>query len=319
MEDSRKAILDLASGSLRELIKEFDEYFNMIKQIIYDPNVKKELDIPKKEILEKFFLSEEKLQDPLNIPEILLLAEYMKENNYQFFPRNWNTYGYYHYDHGLRLKDLIEELRPIAKKIKKFRLDKLEKLLSTTLNESFEIPVEPVKIFIEINFNTYGLPEFDEFKDLINKAAYNPDFYRILPFLLRNLFENLLYYIFRDGLEKKYTPFYFLTSQYRPRDFAQLIILLRLLLKSEDFKKYTKEAINEYTMENLKDMKKFGNWTVHEILKQVDSDFADKWIEKVNRLLSILLTLYKNIKENRIENLDEKLVEKIKEKFNIKE
>lgn len=72
-------------------------------------------------------------------------------------------------------------------------------------------------------------------------------------------------------------------------------------------------------MENLNDMKKFGNWTVHEILKQVDSDFADKWKEKVNRLLIILLTLYKNIRENKVTNLDEKLVEKIKDKFNIKD
>lgn len=269
--------------------------------------------------MEKFFLIEEKFKDPLNIPEILLLAEYMKENNFEFFSRNWNTYGYFHYDHGYNLKGLIEELRPIAKKIKKFRLDKLEKLMSLILDESIEIPIEPVKSFIEINFEKYGLLEYDEFKDLINKIAYNNNFYRLLPFLLRCLFENLLYYIFRDGLDKKYTRFYYLTSQYRSRDFAQLILLLRLLLKSKDFKKYTKEAINEYTMENLNDMKKFGNWTVHEILKQVDSDFADKWKEKVNRLLSILLTLYKNIRENKVTNLDEKLIEKIKDKFNIKD
>ena len=49
--------------------------------------------------------------------------------------------------------------------------------------------------FIEKDFSYYNLPLFEEFKNLINKCVVEDDLYKLIPYLLRNLFENLLYFI----------------------------------------------------------------------------------------------------------------------------
>ncbi len=51
----------------------------------------------------------------------------------------------------------------------------------------------------------------------------------------------------------------------------------------------------------LKEIQTIGNWTVHEILRQVDSNFAGKWQEKVERALKPLLVLYNNIFKAQLE------------------
>ncbi len=79
------------------------------------------------------------------------------------------------------------------------------------------------KIFIKIDPKDYQLPEYNDFIELINLSAYDNKFYRILPVLLRTLFENLLYDVFQTGLKDKHKYFYFLKNQNRARDFSQLI------------------------------------------------------------------------------------------------
>lgn len=315
MEDLRKEILNYASISLNQLLHEFDEYFKMKNRIIYDEFSSNALNIPKLQILEKFSLDEVKLKDPLYLPEILLLAEYMKENNFEYFSRNWNTYGYYHYEHGYKIKELIEELRPYAKRVKAQRLENLRK--RKTISKSDLDIVMKEKKFIESDFGKYKLPEYDEFVKLIIEISESRDLLRLLPILMRTLFENLLYNIFRDGLNTEYTDYYYLSSQYRPRNFSQLILLLQYLTKSSVFRKYSRETINEYTLKTLNEIKTIGNWTVHEILNQVDSDFPDKWREKTNRLIKILLVLYKGINGNKIDKLEDDLVNKIEKKFGL--
>ncbi|NVM19823.1 MAG: hypothetical protein HWN80_19125 [Candidatus Lokiarchaeota archaeon] len=311
MEEFRKDVLKNVSIPLNQIFQEFDEYFKMKNRIIYDEVSKNVLGIAKDEILSRFFLDDTKLKDVLYLPEILSLAEYMKENNFEYFTRNWNTYGYYHYEHGYKLKELIEELRPYANRIKEERFKKRK-----SIKESDLLIVEKIN-FIETDFGKYGLPEYDEFVKIINEVAIKSDFLRLLPILMRTLFENLLYYIFRDGLNAEYTDFYYRSSQYRPRNFSQLISLLKYLTRDKVFRKYSRETINEYTLNNLVEIKKIGNWTVHEILNQVDSDFPDKWREKTNRLVTILLALYKNVNGHKIDKLDDDVVNKIEFKFGI--
>ena len=62
--------------------------------------------------------------------------------------------------------------------------------------------------FIEVNFSDYDLHEYDAFIDLINECDNYNDFFRLLPILLRCLFENLLYDMFQDSLDSTYTELF---------------------------------------------------------------------------------------------------------------
>jgi len=171
-------------------------------------------------------------------------------------------------------------------------------------------------LFIKSNFKDYYLSEYEEFIELINNSAYDDKYYRILPILLRCLLENLLYDIFQTGLDKKNTEFFFLKSQSRARDFSQLIALLNIL-KDKDFKPYHKDSLNQSIIDVLKDIQMFGNWTVHQILRQVDKNFADDWEQKVNRVLSALLVFYKKIKSETLEITDWDTLDKINKTLNL--
>ncbi len=172
-------------------------------------------------------------------------------------------------------------------------------------------------LFIKTDTKDYQLPEYNEFIELINLSAYDDKFYRILPVLLRTLFENLLYDIFQTGLKNKHKSLYFLKSQNRARDFSQLIALLNIL-KDKDFKRFHRDSINQDTISELKKMQNFGNWTVHQFLRLVDKNFAEDWEDKVNRILKTLLVLYKKIKNEDIEIKDQSTLIIINKTLNLK-
>ncbi len=146
--------------------------------------------------------------------------------------------------------------------------------------------------FIEKDFSTYGLPEFDKFKDLINICAYDDKLSRILPYLLRNLFENLIYYILRDGLDTRHTPLFFDVSKSRSRDLSELIAILNILKDDSTFKKFHKNTITNRTIEYLGKVRKDGNIDVHEIITQIKSDYANSKKEEINLILESLLPFY---------------------------
>lgn len=179
-----------------------------------------------------------------------------------------------------------------------------------------EILKESQSLFIKSDLKEFQLSEYEEFINLINKSAYDDKYYRILPILLRNLFENLLYDTFQTGLDKKHTEFYFLKSQSRARDFSQLIALLNIL-KDRDFKPYHKDSLNQSIIDVLKQIQMFGNWTVHHILRQVDMDFADKREQKVNRLLLALLVFYKKIRGETLEITNKDTLNRINVTLNL--
>lgn len=170
--------------------------------------------------------------------------------------------------------------------------------------------------FINIDFKDFKLSEFNEFINLINDAAYNDKYYRILPILLRTLFENLLYYIFQSGFNKKHTKYFYLEGQNRARNFSQLIALLNIL-KDKDLNLYNKDAINQNSIDILNEIKKFGNWTVHQIFNYSDKDFADKWKPKINRVLSPLLVLFKKLQGECLEIENQTTLDTIEKTLNL--
>lgn len=174
--------------------------------------------------------------------------------------------------------------------------------------KSYEKTTEPMLTkFIKISFKDYQLPEYESFIDLINKCAYPNDFYRFLPYLLRLLFEKLLYDIFLTSLHNKHKYFYYLN---RPRDFSQHIALLNVL-KDIEYKPFHTGSINQEIISLLKEIQRKGNLTVHQIIRQIDKKFIEEWDEKVDRILINLLKLYKDSKDANIIIQNEERLEKI--------
>lgn len=302
IEEFRKIIKN-ELGNLWEVVqREVNEYFNIIDfaNITYRKNYNK-LNKPEKDFL----------NDPLNIPEIYKLLYFIKENNFDYFDRNSITKNYNHYEHGYFIRDdLLIQLEPILKRVESFRIDNFNKISKN--QKKFEIKDK----FITYDFKDYGLMYYNSYINIINGIAFHEDFYIILPNLLRCLFENLLYDIFQTALDKKHTEFFFLKSQSRARDFSQLIVLLNIL-KNRDFKPYHKDSLNQSIIDVLKEIQIFGNWTVHQILRQVDKDFADQWEQKINRVLLALLVFYKKIQDKALEITDQDTLDKINKTLNL--
>ena len=169
------------------------------------------------------------------------------------------------------------------------------------------------KIYIQVNFKDYKLSEFDRVKHLINKCAYDEDLYQLLPFLFRLIFEKLLYQIYLTSLDNNHKLLYF---SHRPRDFSQLINLLNIL-KDREFYPYHGGSINQEIISILKEVQKKGNFTVHQIIRQIDKEYRNNWREKIDRALENLLVLYRNLPENKILIEDIDRLEKIKEVLGI--
>ncbi|MHA1249387.1 MAG: hypothetical protein ACTSRP_05290 [Candidatus Helarchaeota archaeon] len=301
--DDISELLELINPRFIELQQEIKEYFEM-KGKILDDSIRKKLDIPEEEILDEFGLDQNKLKDRLYLKEIILLAKHIIKNN-EYFKGNWNTFGYYHREHNENLRKIISELEPIAEKIASLKVSYLNQILSDLVWPNILESEIFKENFIKLTFSKYDLDEYDSFTSLINKCVKYNDFYRLLPFLLRCLFENILYDIFRDSLDKIHTELFFDKNRNRARDFSQLINLLNLL-KDKEYKIYIKDLINQNTINFLKDIQKIGNWTVHEIIKQIEKDFPDKWKGRINTFLESLLTAYKKLKGKniKIENKD---------------
>jgi len=155
--------------------------------------------------------------------------------------------------------------------------------------------------FIEKDFLKYNLDEFEEYKKLINICVSdNKNLYKLLPNLLRTLFENLLYRIFSDGLSSKHTSFYFLKSQARSRDLSELIAVLNILRTDLEIKKFHNDTITEKSIEYLNGIRKEGNTDTHAIITQLKTNYISEKKEDVKLLLDCLLHFYRNIKDKGV-------------------
>ncbi len=182
----------------------------------------------KEELLNEYSLTEEKLKDPLFIPEMLTLLKEIKKYNYDLFPKGRTTGNYNHYDHASYIYyTLIPKITPVAKKILDFKVNQYNKFY----NKDELIVTE--KKFIVQDFLKFGIVHYDSYIDNINRIAYDKELYVILPNLLRTLFENILNDIFSTSLKNKHKYLYFNENKRRIADFSILIDLLNQLSKFE--------------------------------------------------------------------------------------
>lgn len=114
------------------------------------------------------------------------------------------------------------------------------------------------KIFIKKEFDKYGLLQYDHHINLINKIAYDAEFYVLLPILLRTLFENILYDIFKDSLDYRHKNLYFDEKNNRVAVFSVLIDLLNQLSQSV-YKGIIRSKVHPEVIRILKYIKKIGN------------------------------------------------------------
>ncbi len=290
-------------GSLWENVQsEVNQYFNIIDFAIieYRKNYHK-LVKPKEDFL----------NDPLNIPEIYKLLYSVKEYNFNYFNRNQVTQNYNHFEHAYIIKEnLLSQLEPIIKRVENFRIEKFPKILDK--QGMFEIKEK----FITYNFENYGLFHYSNYVDIINGIAYHEKYYVILPNLLRCLLENLLHDIFSYSLEIAYKELFFDKTRSKIRDFSQLIELLNMLRVNE-FKAYIKDIINENSITILKEIKKIGNYSVHDVIRKIPRSYVNEIQDKTDLILQSLLISFQKLKQIKI-SIDPDRQALIKEKLGIK-
>lgn len=215
----------------------------------------------------------------------------------------------------VKLEKTTDSIMPLFFTIKPRIIDDVERLsdsFSNTVPRSFKQVSEK---FIEFNFSDYGLHHYDSFVDLINKAVVFDDFYKVTPFLLRCLFENLLYDIFQSSLQNHHKELYFMKAQNRARNFSQLINLLDLL-KDNAYKHIIRDSINPKTIEILEKIKKIGNYTVHDVIEKVSKNDVNELNDDIHLALKPLLACYQKLGKEKIKIKDDQLI-KIKQKFGL--
>ncbi len=175
------------------------------------------------------------------------------------------------------------------------------------------------KEFIEIDFNLYQLPDYIGIKDLINLCADHPEFYKVLPNLIRNLYENLLRDTFHACLVGKYTHLYYNTNRGRVKNFSKLIKLLNTL-RSEFDSSYGM-VISNNIIENLDKFRNDANYNIHQIKNVIEPSYAEKNKEKFIVTLEILLQLFRKIttSNKKINNIAPKLLKKFEEKHSTRD
>ncbi len=153
---------------------------------------------------------------------------------------------------------------------------------------------------IDKDFSYYRLKDFESFAELINKCSIDESLVRLLPFLLRNLFENLLFYIFRDSLAPRHTNLFYNIHQKRSKDFSELINLLKVLKDDPEISKYHKNSVTDKTIEYLKKIREDGNLDVHRIVTEITLKYTTDKKSEINILLECLLSFYNAINGKKV-------------------
>ena len=298
--------------------KEINEYFEMIKDTLcYKANHLKSKS--REQVLKEFSLDEERLRDPVFTPEILNLLDYIKKTNYDVFPSNWVSEKYNHKERASYIYNyIIPRFQEVSAKIIDFKVSQYN-----TLYKKPEMATSR-KMFINREFEKYGLLQYEYHIGLINNIAYHDEFYVLLPILLRTLFENILHDIFKDSLNNRHRNLYFDEKNNRVAIFSVLINLLNQLSQSV-YKGIIRSKIHPEVIRILKDIKKIGNLSVHEVLKMKTRSYADNIHDEVDLVLEALLNSYHQLKgaditiqTENLENILAKLGLKEKSKKDLK-
>jgi len=236
------------------------------------------------------------------------MLDYIKEINF-CFPNNWNTLNYRHHEHGYKLKTLIEAIKDEVEGVIQFKTDKFDLLVDK--QEEFHSP----EIFIDLSFSEFGLSYYESYARLINGIAFHPDFYMILPNLLRALFENLLQDIFSQSLDNSDVDLYYSSRSKRAYDFSRLISLLKLL-KDDEFGPYISGKITNDTIKELENIRKIGNYSIHDIVDKITPEWANDFKKRIKITLEPLLISYKNLR-GKIPSIDSKRKFKLKKELGL--
>ena len=123
--------------------EEIDEYFEMIKNT-HCKKVKNLKSKSREKVLKEFSLNDDRLKDPVFIPEILDLLNYIKKINYDLFPNNWVSEDYDNKEHASFIwHSLIPKFDQASEKVLDFKVSQY--------NSLYEKPVLPTseKLFIK--------------------------------------------------------------------------------------------------------------------------------------------------------------------------
>jgi len=148
---------------------------------------------------------------------------------------------------------------------------------------------------------------------LINLVAQKTKSYNLIPFLLRKLFENLIYQIFQKALNKKHKDFYFYKK--RPRSFSKLIKLFNYF-RNEELLEYHNGAIDDDSMRFLKLIRSKGNLAVHQLFHEISDEMINSWEKKTNNLLKNFFNILENVPKNEILIDDVERIETIENLLN---
>lgn len=299
IEDYRKILQRMIKDyHWNDIQIEIESFFNEIKRAnIPRQECLKKFIISESGILEKFSLTQEKLKDPIYLDRIYDLLEYMKEINFECFPNTWFTYKYHHHDHGYKIKSLLDAIEDVVEELIKFKADKFDLLVEVYhKEEDFQV----IEKFIDLNFQDYGLLDYDSYVNLINGIAYHDDLFVLLPNLLRCLFENLVRDIIANSLNDKHKDLYYDKHKSRIREFSILINLLNILRKNE-YKPYIGDKIFDDMIEDLEKLRYYGNLSIHDVTKKITVSFIYEWKEKISLILEALLISYSKINFLNIE------------------
>lgn len=148
---------------------------------------------------------------------------------------------------------------------------------------------------------------------MINLVAQKTKSYNLIPFLLRKLFENLIYQIFQKALNKKHKDFYFYKK--RPRSFSKLIKLFNYF-RNEELLEYHNGAIDDDSMRFLKLIRSKGNLAVHQLFHEISDEMINSWEKKTNNLLKNFFNILENVPKNEILIDDVERIETIENLLN---
>lgn len=109
MEELFVVIEKYAKTQFNDLNIELNEYMDMYYNLPYGKK-RNDMYISNKRFPTSISEEKDKLIDIEYITRLLSLADFMKENNFNFFRNYEETTGYHHHNHGYRLKEIISNI-----------------------------------------------------------------------------------------------------------------------------------------------------------------------------------------------------------------
>ena len=140
MEELFDIIERYAKKQFNDLGNELNDYIDMYNNLPYGKK-RNDLYISNKRFPTLISKDKDKMMDIEYNTRLLSLADFMKENNFNFFRNYEETTGYHHHDHGYILKEIISNLEYLKEFIP--QLLKLKKLLSENQKYNPKNDAEP--------------------------------------------------------------------------------------------------------------------------------------------------------------------------------